>query len=259
MKKALFVALLWIVFCPAAEAALKSKIVPYEFGGVTMKGYLAWDDSFEGRRPGVLVFHEFWGLNDYAKKRADQLAGMGYRALAADMFGEGKMSDHPEEASAMMAQVKSNLALWVGRANAALAELKMAEGVDPTRVAAIGYCFGGATALQLAYSGANILAAISFHGALPIPETTKDIKAKLLILNGADDTFITAETIQKLKAVLDKGGVNYKFINYPGAVHSFTVPDADRRGMKGAAYNAAADKQSWEEMDKLLKQVFAGK
>src|SRR4030095_16893463 len=136
------------------------------------KGYLVWNEAVRGRRPGVLVVHEFWGLDDYAKSRADQLARIGAVAFAADMYGNGKAFEHPEEASAMMNEVKNNLSEWVGRAQAALKLLHDQPTVDPARLAAIGYCFGGATALHLAYSGADLKAVVTFHGALPLPSTT---------------------------------------------------------------------------------------
>jgi dienelactone hydrolase len=221
-----------------------------------MKGTLAWDDAVSGKRPGVLVVHEFWGLNDYARHRAEQLAKMGYVALAADMYGDGKSSAHPEEARAMAESVRNNIKTWLGRGNAALQVLRENELVDPKRLAAIGYCFGGATVLQLAYSGADLAAVVSFHGALPIPDSTQAIKARILILQGAEDSHVTPETIQKLKAALDQGKVKYKFISYPGAAHSFTVPDADKMGMKGIAYNAEADRLSWQEMTNLFQEVF---
>lgn len=260
MKRKIFLALFAFSFAFAAtsHAAVKTKTVSYEYGGTTLKGYLAWDDSLTGKRPGVLVVHDFWGLNDYAKRRAEQLAGLGYVAFAADMYGDGKVGAHPDEARAMMAAVKKNLETWRGRAKAALATLKAQPNVDAARLAAIGYCFGGGTVLQLAYIGADLKAVVSFHGALSVPDSTKDIPKtmKLLILQGADDPYVTAETIQKLKAALEAGQVDYKFIAYPGAVHSFTVKEAGDDPKTGAAYNAQADKKSWEEMLKLFGDIF---
>lgn len=237
-------------------AAVKTKTVSYSYDGVTMQGYLAWDDAVQGKRPGVLVVHEWWGLNDYAKGRAEQLAALGYVALAADMYGEGKSTEHPEQAGAMAEGVRKNLKTWLGRANAALQVLREQNTVDPTRIAAIGYCFGGATVLQLAYSGADLKAVVSFHGALPAPDSTKDIKAKILILHGENDTFIKPEDVQKVKSALDQGKVPYKFVSYPGAVHGFTVAGSEKRGIKGIAYNAEADRLSWQEMIALFQEVF---
>lgn len=236
-------------------AAVKTEVIEYESGGVKMKGYLAYDDAATGKRPGVLVFHEWWGLDDYAKKRAEQLAGMGYVAFCPDMYGEGKVVDHPMEAGKMAGTVRMNKDAWVGRAQAGLKALQAHDRVDADRLAAIGYCFGGSTALMLAYSGAPLKAVVTFHAALPTPtpEEAKAIKARILVCHGADDAFIPAEAIMKFKEALDAAKVNYQFESYPGAVHSFTVPGADKRQVKGLAYNEAADKKSWEQM----KAVFA--
>src|SRR3954447_10993359 len=153
-----------------ARAAVKTKTVTYQHGGMTFKGHLAWDDTVKGKRPGILVVHEFWGLNDYARRRAEQLAGLGYVAFACDMYGGGKVTTHPEDAARMAGEVRKNVKAWQGRAQAALDVLKGQEQVDPKKLAAIGYCFGGSTALELAYSGADLKAVVTFHAALPVPE-----------------------------------------------------------------------------------------
>jgi dienelactone hydrolase len=243
---------------PLAGAAVKTRTVEYEYNGGKLKGYLAWDDAVQGKRPGVLVVHEWWGLNDYARRRADQLAGLGYVAFACDMYGDGKTTEHPQEAGQFAGEVRKNIQLWQGRAQAGLKVLQENELADPKRLAAIGYCFGGSTALQLAYTGADLKAVVTFHAALPVPteEQAKAIKAKLLINHGADDSFIPADTIQKFKAALDQAKVDYQFISYPGAVHSFTVKGSEEKGMKGMAYNEAADKKSWKAMEDLFNQVF---
>src|SRR5262249_26258141 len=224
------------------QAGVKSKVVSYKFDDTTLKGYLAWDDAAEDKRPGVLVVHEWWGLDDYARKRADQLAGLGYVAFAGDMYGDGKTTEHPREAGAMATEVRKNLKTWQGRALAGLKVLQEQPTVDAKRIAAIGYCFGGSTALQLAYAGADIRAAVTFHGALPIPEEdqAKAIKAKILICHGALDSFIPEATIQKVRAALDKANVNYQMMYYGGAYHSFTVPGADKKMLSGIKYNADA-------------------
>ena len=242
-------------FLSTANAKVQTKPITYKYEGVNLKGYLAWDDAVKGKRPGILVVHEFWGLNAYAKRRAEQLAGLGYVAFAADMYGDGKTTAHPEEAMAMMETVKKNITLWRGRANEALKILKSQKTVDEKRMAGIGYCFGGATVLQLAYAGTDLKAVVSFHGALSIPESTKDIKARLLILQGEKDPYVKPETIQELKKTLDQGKVDYKFISYPGAVHSFTVKEAGDDPSKGLAYNAEADQKSWDEMKILFDEV----
>ena len=240
-----------------ATAAVQTKEIEYEHDGTKLKGVLAYDDAVKEKRPAVLVFHEWWGLNDYAKMRAKQLAEMGYVAFAADMYGTGKVTEHPKEAGKMAQEVRMNQAAWLGRARAALAVLQAQDHVDKDNIAAIGYCFGGSTALVLAYSGAPIKAVSTFHAALPTPtaEQAKAIKARLLINHGADDTFVTKESIDKFKAALDEAGVKYKFESYPGAVHSFTVKEADKVGIKGMAYNEAADTKSWQATQELFKET----
>jgi len=235
---------------PAARAEVKTKTVTYDFDGVTFKGHLAWDDSVKGKRPGVLVVHEWWGLNDYARKRAEQLAALGYVAFACDMYGEGKTAQHPKEAGEMASEVRKNLKTWQGRAKAALKVLQEDEHVDGKKLAAIGYCFGGSTALQLAYSGADLAAVVTFHAGLPVPEAgqAKAIKAKLLICHGAADGFVPEDTIHKVRAALEEAKVDYQMVYFGGAQHSFTVPTADKAGVKGLAYNEAADRRSWQDM-----------
>jgi len=259
MLRIAFALILSLISATPAWAAVKSKNIDYKYNGKTFKGYLAWDDSIQGKRPGVLVVHEVWGLNDYARSRADQLAKLGYVAFAADMWGDGKVSSSMEEAQAWMTELRNNLPEWLGRANAAIKVLSEQPTVDPTKLAAMGYCFGGGTVLQLAFNGADLKLVASFHGALVVPDSTQNIKGKILILQGADDPFIPKETVQQVKAKLDQGKVNYQLILYPGAVHGFTVPGSEKRGMKGVAYNAEADQQSWQELLSAFDQVFGKK
>jgi len=242
-----------------AAAAVKSKEIDYEHDGTKFRGFLAYDDAAKEKRPGVLVVHEFWGLDEYAKKRASMLAELGYVAFCPDMYGEGKVVDHPKEAGKMAQTVRMNIKTWQGRATAGLKVLQSQENVDGDKLAAIGYCFGGSTALQLAYTGAPLKAVVTFHAALPTPteEHAKAIKARVLVCHGADDAFISSEAIDMFKAALDKAGVKYQFESFPGAVHSFTVKDADKREIKGMGYNEAADKKSWQQMQDLFKEVFA--
>jgi dienelactone hydrolase len=238
----------------AVEGAVNSKTVSYKHGNLECHGFLAWDDSITGPRPGVLVVHEWWGLNDYARGRAEQLAKLGYIAFAADMYGEGKLAQHPTEAREMATQVRSNLADWRARASAALNVLKSQADCDKSKLAAIGYCFGGSTALQLGYSGADLRAIVTFHAALPTPTESeaRSIKATILVNHGADDPFIPASAIQAFRSALDKAGISYEFASYPGVRHSFTVPDADKHGIEGMKYDGAADQRSWEKLVKLF-------
>jgi dienelactone hydrolase len=242
-----------------APAAVVTKAVDYEYDGTKLKGFLAYDDAVKGKRPGVIVFPEWWGLNDYAKIRATQLAEHGYVAFAADLYGEGKVIEvaHPMDALKMAGALRENIKTWRGRAEAALKQLTSNEHVDATKIAAIGYCLGGSTALQLAYSGADLKAVSTFHAGLPVPtaEEAKAIKAKILINNGADDKIVDEKTIKALKEALDTAKVKYTFENHPGAVHSFTVPDADKAKNPGMKYDKAADEKSWKEMMALFKET----
>jgi dienelactone hydrolase len=236
-------------------AEIKTQTIEYKHDGTTMKGYLAFEDSVSAVRPGVLVVHEWWGLNDYAKNRAVELAKLGYVAFCPDMYGDGKTTEHPKEAGEMATLVRKNVKAWQGRAQAGLEVLKKQVQVDGTKIAAIGYCFGGSTCLQLAYTGADLAAVVTFHAALPAPtdEEAKSVKAKILVCHGADDFFISKESISAFKGALEKGKVSLDFQAYPGAVHSFTVTGADKKEIKGMAYHEEADKKSWQQMKDLFK------
>jgi len=254
----ILVAGLCAMMAQSAQAAIKTKDVTYSYDGTTMKGLLVWDDAQTGKRPGVLVVHEFWGLSDYTKKRAEQLAGLGYVAFACDMYGGGKLAETPKEAGALAGGLRKDHKTWMGRALAALKVLQDDSNVDASKLAAIGYCFGGSTALELANTASPIAAAVGFHAALPPvdAEKAKKITARILIAQGADDTFITDESIKQTKDAYDAAKVNYRYVAYPGAVHSYTVADADARNLKGIRYNAAADRQSWDDMKKLFGEAF---
>jgi dienelactone hydrolase len=258
MKQVLLTVCGLMITTASLPAGVQHQPVTYSYEGTTLKGFLAWDDAIPGKRPGVLVIHEWWGLDDYARQRAEQLAALGYVAFACDMYGEGKQTEHPMEASQMAGAVRKNLKTWQGRALAGLQVLRENKLVDPQRIAAIGYCFGGSTALQLAYAGADLAAVVTFHGALPVPdeEQARAIKPKLLICHGASDAFIPEATIQQVRAALDKAKVDYQMIYYGGAVHSFTVPKADKAGVPGLAYHADADRRSWRDMQQLFQEVF---
>ncbi len=240
-----------------AHAAIQTKTIDYKAGDTDCKGFLAWDDAIEGPRPGVLVVHEWWGLNEYAKKRTEELAKLGYVAFAADMYGEGKTTSHPADAGKMAGEVRANIDQWRTRAQAALDVLKEQPQCDKEKLAAIGYCFGGATALQLAYTGADLDAVVTFHGALPAAtsEEAKQIKGEILVCHGADDPMIGPDAVAAFKKALDDAGVKYEFVAYPGAVHSFTVPTADEVGIEGIKYNKDADEKSWQAMKDLFQRT----
>lgn len=256
--------ILLVILSNAALAAVKGEEVQYRADGVTMKGYLAYDDAVKGKRPGILVVHEWWGHNDYSRMRARMLAEMGYTALAVDMYGSGKIADHPDNAKQFMSEVGGNLPLMKQRFKAAERTLKKHKTVDDKRLGAIGYCFGGAVVLNMARQGEKLAGVVSFHGSLGTSEPARrgKVKAEVLVLNGAEDPFIASDQIEAFKKEMDNADAKYRFINYPGAQHSFTNPDADAYGKKfnmPLVYNAEADKQSWAEMSKFFDRLFKKK
>ena len=236
--------------------------VTYTAGETVLKGYLAYDGAIKGRRPGVLVVHEWWGHNDYARKRADMLAELGYTALAVDMYGDGQQANHPDDAMKFVTATMSNLEAAQAKFNAAMELLKQHETTNPEQTAAIGYCFGGGVVLNMARAGADLDAVVSFHGGLQAmaPAQPGNVKAKILVCNGAADPFVPQEQIDAFKSEMDSAGAAYEVINYAGAIHSFTNPMADSFGVKfnlPLAYNKAADEQSWQAMQQLFNEVFA--
>ena len=248
-----------LVAASTTAAAIQAKAVLYEDGPVRLQGHLAYDDAVSGRRPGVLLIHEWWGLNDYAKQRAEQLAALGYVAFAVDMYGQGKVTHHPKEAGQWARQVQAQSVQWRRRALAGLKVLKSDERVDPKRLAAIGYCFGGASVLQLAYSGADLAGVVSFHGSLPVPsdEEAARIKARILICHGAADAFIAQTRISKLHESLERAKVDWQMVYYGQALHSFTNPTAGGYGLEGIGYREDADRRSWQHMKIFFDEIFA--
>ncbi|MGD0236602.1 MAG: dienelactone hydrolase family protein [Syntrophorhabdales bacterium] len=249
------IVLLWMV---PAQAAVRSEPVAYKQGDATLEGYLAWDDALTGKRPGVLIIHEWWGLNDYIKGRADQLAQMGYVAFAADIYGKGKRAKDATEAGQLAHIYWSDRKLLRARANAGLDILMRYQLTDPKRVAAIGYCFGGTTVLELARSGADIAGVVSFHGGLdtPDPNDAKNIKAKVLVLTGADDPNVPASQVLAFADEMRKARVDWQLVMYGGAVHSFTNPASGNDPSKGVAYNEKADRRSWQAMKDFFAEMF---
>jgi dienelactone hydrolase len=258
MRTAIFLALLVIGVASSVEAKVIGTTVPYRHNGVELAGYLAYDDSIKGKRPGVLIVHEWWGLNDYVRRRADQLAALGYVAFAVDMYGKGKVAGGPEEASALAQAVRSDIGLWRQRAMAGLDVLRKDPRTDATRIAAIGYCFGGATVQQLAYAGAPVQRIVSFHGGFIIlsPEEAKAVKAKILICHGGADPFSTPQAMQDYIAAMDKAGLDWQMIIFGGAKHAFTNPQADKAGIEGVGYSKSADDRSWKYMKDFFGEIF---
>ncbi|RLT01695.1 MAG: dienelactone hydrolase family protein [Planctomycetota bacterium] len=254
----LMIGLVVMLLAASAEAAVQTKTVSYKHGDLECKGFLAWDDAVEGKRPGVLVVHEWWGLDEYARSRAAQLAKLGYVAFACDMYGDGKVAEHPDDARKMASVVRMNVETWRKRAQVSLDVLKAQPQCDSGKLAAIGYCFGGSTALRLAYTGADLKAVATFHATLPAPtaDEAKSLKARVLICHGGADTFIPEMAIKLFREPLDKAGTKYEFVAYPGVVHSFTVPGADARNLPGMKYDKQADEDSWKRMTKLFAEQF---
>jgi dienelactone hydrolase len=257
----LLVVFLLVLTAIPARAAVVGKEVTYRAGDTVLKGFLAYDDARSGKRPGVLVVHEWWGLNDYARKRATMLAELGYTTLAVDMYGNGKTTEHADDAGAFTKAVTQNIAVERARFEAALALLKAQPTTDPNRIAAIGYCFGGGVVLQMAREGEPLAGVVSFHGVLGTNRPAKKgaVKAKVLVLHGADDPFASKEQIAALDQEMKQAGADYTFIAYPGATHGFTNPDADRLGAANQMpikYNAKADQASWTEMQAFFRRIF---
>ena len=259
--------LIALLLCAMLSQGLFGKLVQWEVSykvsendTEALKGYVVWDDAISGPRPGILVVHEWWGHNDYARMRAEMLAKLGYVALAVDMYGEGKLADHPENAKKFMMSVVSNRELMEARFLAALKTLKEHPYVDSLNVGAIGYCFGGGVVLNMARLNADVKGVVSFHGSVASNiKASAGIKPEILVLNGEDDPFITKEQVADFKQEMEDAGANYKFINYPGAVHGFTSKEADENGKKFGlplAYDPKADQESWEEMKKFFSSLF---
>ncbi|MGO8989455.1 MAG: dienelactone hydrolase family protein [bacterium] len=262
IKLAVFTLVLGIVSVATAEPRIVGKTVDYSAQGVVMKGYLTYDENVTGKRPGVLVVPEWWGLNDYARKRARMLAELGYTALAVDMYGDGKAVTTPDDAGKLSSEVMKNFEVAKTRFMAATDFLKEQPSVDPNRIAAIGYCFGGGVVLNMARQGVDLRGVASFHGSLTAvkPAQPGSVKAKILVLNGGADKFITPEQIEAFEREMKSAGVDFRFISYPGALHSFTNPEATELGKKfnmPIAYNAEADRKSWGELKEFLKNIFS--
>ncbi len=243
-------------------ANIAAENVDYTAGATTLRGYLAVDSQHSGPRPAVIVVHEWWGLNDYIRGRARQLAELGYVALAVDMYGEGRTADDPGGASALMMAVLGDIKLGEERFAAALDLLRARADVTPDRIAAIGYCFGGAMVLHAARKGVPLRAVVSFHGSLgsfhkPLPG---DVKARVLVCHGAGDTLVPTADLAAFEAEMSAARADYRVESYPDVLHGFTNPEATGKGARYGvplAYDAAADARSWASMRALLEEVFA--
>lgn len=243
-----------------AHAAVREDPVSYKAGDATLKGIVVYDDANKAKRPGVIVVHEWWGITDHVRREARNLAGRGYTAFIADMYGDARTADNPTDAGALMQSVVGNPPVMRARFEAARDALAKHPTVDAKRIAAIGFCMGGSIALDMARAGEDLAAVVAFHAGLD-PSASRaapgKVKAKVLVLNGADDPFVKRASVDEFKKEMDSAKVDYRFVDYPGAVHAFTNPDATAKGKQfnlPLAYNAEADKRSKEEMAKFLAQ-----
>jgi dienelactone hydrolase len=261
---ALVMAGTFILFSFKSEKNMKSNIweenVTYTAGGVTMKGVVVYDKDIQGKRPAVLVVHEWWGRNDYPVYRARKLAELGYIAMAVDMFGDGKVAADPKEAQELTAPFYKDPELAKTRLDAAIRKIMEFPQTDPDNIAAIGYCFGGSVVLNAAKLGADLKGVVSFHGGLAgVKPDKSELKAKILICHGAADKFVTQHDVDIFKHQLDSIGVNYTFKVYPDATHAFTNPKSTEVGKQfnlPIAYNAEADRNSWNDMKTFFATLF---
>ena len=264
IKQAFLMSLLCIGIVTITNAKGNDKIVgkevTYTFNHVTMKGYVAYDGSIKGKRPAIVVVPEWWGNNDYAKGRARMLAELGYIAIAADFYGDGKIAENPTQAQEYATPFYKDANIGKDRLEAAIKELKEFPETDASKIAAIGYCFGGSMVLNAIKMGTDLKGVVSFHGGLmTAPASKSSVKGKILVCHGGSDKFIPAEDIANFRKNLDTTGVNYTFITYPNATHAFTNPDATANGKKfnlPIEYNKEADKKSWNDMKDFFKTIF---
>lgn len=243
-------------------ANIRTETVTYNAGGATLVGYLAWDASLKGPRPGIVVFGEWWGLNDYQRRRARQLAELGYVALAADVYGDGRVAANAGEAGQLMNGLFADMQGTSDRVRGAVDQLSRRPEVDPRRLGTMGYCLGGALALHAARLGLDLRGVASFHASLGKTHAARkgEFKAKVLVCHGADDSFISAEELAGFREEMDGLGVDCRFVSYPGAKHGFTNPEATENGRRNnlpLAYDELADRESWQEMQKFWTGAFA--
>lgn len=260
-----FITLLLIGCAPqekAAEPNIVGEEISYATDDVNMNGFIAYDASSNEKRPGILVVHEWWGHNEHARDRAEKLAELGYVALAVDMYGDGKLADHPEDAQKFMMSVMTDLDAATARFEKALETLKANPNVDTEHIGAIGFCFGGSIIISMANAGIEDLDAVAaFHSGVAVPFMPEKgkTKARILVQNGGADPMISAESISDVQKAMDEAEVDYTYISYEGVLHSFTNPAADSNGVKfqmPMAYDVKADSASWEEMKVFFEETF---
>lgn len=245
---------------PPAAPDVQTREVAYQQNGTALTGLLAWDANITDPRPGVLVVHEWWGHDEHTRNQARRLAETGYVAFALDMYGDGKLAEHPEDAQRFMQEATADPAVVAARFAAAREVLTQDPHVRAGDLAAIGYCFGGGVVLEMARAGADLDAVVSFHGLLATEHPAKagQVTSRILALTGDADEFVPAAQIEAFRQEMTAAGARYEVRVFPGAKHGFTNPDAAGHGMTQLGYDAAADQQSWQAMLDLFAQVFAG-
>ncbi|MFN0135155.1 MAG: dienelactone hydrolase family protein [Phycisphaerae bacterium] len=248
-----------LTLAAAAQAEIKTKAIDYKHGDVVLEGYMVWDDARKGPQPGVLLVHEWWGVTEHTKSMTRQVAEMGYVAFALDMYGKDVVTDSVDQAGKLAGQFKGNPALMRDRAKAGFDEFTKQPEVDKSRVAAIGFCFGGTTVLNMAYSGLALRGVVSFHGGLvpPMDADRGNVKAKILVLHGADDPLVPDVAIKTFQDGVRKAKADWQMVYYGNAVHSFTNPAADKVGIDGVKYDAATDKRSRGHIKVFFDEVLA--
>lgn len=261
MKRILLSLVLAAAALPAF-AEIVGREVEYKAGETTLKGFVAYDDAVKGVRPGVLVVHEWWGHNDYARKRAKMLAELGYVALAVDMYGDGKTAAHPDDAGKFAGEVMKNTAAGEARFRAGSGFLRAQPQTDTNHVAAIGYCFGGAVVLHMARIGEPLAGVVSFHGNLATQKQAEKgaVKARVLVCHGEEDVLVPQEQVKAFENEMTEAGARFKIATYKGAKHSFSNPDADKFAKEfnlPLGYDEDADQQSWSDMKLFLREAFA--
>jgi dienelactone hydrolase len=253
-----FIAILGLA--TTAQAEVQTQEIEYTQGGTTLKGYLAYDSAIKGKRPGILVVHEWWGHNEHARDRARMLANIGYTALAVDMYGDGKTADHPKKAGEFMNAAFKDWETSQARFNKAKEVLQSHKTVDAERIGAIGFCFGGAVSLRMARGGADLDGVVAFHSSLPLQPAVTNMKASVLVINGSQDGFLKPETVASFSSQMMAGNVDFTYMNLQGVKHSFTNKQADEFRKKfdiGALeYNKKADERSWAAMQNFFQRVF---
>lgn len=239
-----------------SQATIKTQTIEYSQGGSILEGYLSYDDAIAGKRPGLIIIHDWLGNNEYTKMRAEQMAKLGYVAFAADIYGKG-IRPTPKDASAQAGKYKSDRPLLRARAKAAYDLLAANPKVDPKKMLAMGYCFGGTTVLEMARDGLPLLGVVSFHGGLntPTPQDAKNIKAKILVAHGAIDPYVKADEVAAFQKEMNDANVDYQFISYSGAVHAFTIKSSGNDIKTGAAYQEKADQRSFAAMKAFFEEV----